>query len=94
MVTAKAKQDLERKARIFALFGDPTRLRILQVLAGATSVNVTDIAAEIDMSVACASYHLNLLRDNQVVTAARDGNSVLYALANDPLLKDLKKLIA
>lgn len=93
MVAASAKRNLERKARIFALFGDPTRLHILQVLARSATVNVSDIAAEIDMSVACASYHLNLLRDNNIVVSTRDGNNVLYSLANDPLLKDLKKLI-
>ena len=93
MVTI-ADKNLERKARIFALFGDPTRLRILQILAAKNAVSVSDIADGIDMSVACASYHLNLLHDNDVVTSVREGNSVRYSLSQDPLMKSLKKLIS
>lgn len=87
------KEEVERRARIFALFGDPTRLKILQLLTGAGPSNVTLVAAEVEMSVSCASYHLNHLRDNGAVTATREGNTVIYAMADDPLIKKLQKLI-
>lgn len=74
-------KEIERKARIFALFGDPTRLRILNLLAvRKKSVNVSEIAKEIGMSVACVSHHLQLLKDNAVCCSKRNGNNIYYQL--------------
>lgn len=85
--------NLEQKARIFSLFGDPTRLRILQILVKKKSIKVSDIAEGVGMSVACISHHLQLLKDNKLVTTKRDGNSIYYTLQNNPIVKSLEPLI-
>lgn len=86
-------QTIDRKARLFALFGDPTRLNILQVISKQQPVNVTEIAQAVKMSPACTSHHLQLLKDNQVVRTERRGNSIYYQLSNKPFIRQLQNLI-
>ncbi len=76
-------KEIERKARIFAMFGDPTRLQILLLLARKEKVNVSEIAKGVNMSIACISHHLQLLKDNEIVSATRKGNNIYYQLILD-----------
>lgn len=87
------QSNIDKKARIFALFGDPTRLKILSLLAGEKEVKVSEIADFVGMSVACISHHLQMLKDNEVVQTRRDGNSIYYQLSNNQLINNIKKLI-
>lgn len=84
---------IEQKARIFSLFGDPTRLRILQILVKKKPIKVSDIAEGVGMSVACISHHLQLLKDDNLVTTKREGNSIYYQLQNNQIVKSLESLI-
>lgn len=88
-----AAKNIEQKARIFSLFGDPTRLRILQILMKKKPIKVSDIAEGVGMSVACISHHLQLLKDNKLVSTKREGNSIYYQLQNNPIVKSLEPLI-
>lgn len=93
MKSVKSGSTLERQAKVFSLYGDPTRLKILQLLGKQQSTKVSDIAAEVNMSIACISHHLQLLKDNELVTANREGNSIYYSLNGDPLVNQLKRFI-
>lgn len=84
---------LEQKARIFSLFGDPTRLRILQILVKKKPIKVSDIAEGVGMSVACISHHLQLLKDSKLVTTKREGNNIFYQLKTNAIVKSLEPLI-
>lgn len=85
--------DLQAKARLLQLAGDETRLRILCVLFRRRSPCVSDIAAELDMSIASISHHLRLLEDNGVLTSQRDGKHICYSFKATPLLKQIEKFI-
>ncbi len=85
--------NLEQKARIFSLFGDPTRLRIIQILVKNKQIKVSAIAEGVGMSVACISHHLQLLKDSKLVTSKRDGNNIYYQLKTNALVKSLEPLI-
>ena len=93
MPPVKSNKAIERKAKVFALFGDPTRLSILQLIMRKKTLKVSDIATGVGMSVACISHHLQLLKDNKIVTSSRNGNSIFYELNDDPLVKNLQSLI-
>lgn len=86
-------KDLERKARIFALIGDPTRIRILSLLSKKGKVKVSDIARQVHMGMACVSHHLQLLKDNRLVASTRRGNSIFYRLTDNPFINNLISLI-
>jgi len=75
-------QMLREAARRFALLGDPTRLRILQVVMDEGERSVSAIANAAGTSRFNASAHLNRLAGAGLVSRRRDGNSVLYRIAD------------
>lgn len=93
MTSVKQQLEVERKAKIFSLFSDPNRLKILQFLTNSPAATVSELAQHIEMSIACTSHHLQLLKDNQVVISKRKGNSIYYQIISDPLIQKLQTLI-
>jgi len=66
-------------------FGSPRRLEMLDLLAQAPRT-VDDLARASDQSTANTSQHLQALHAAGMVTRAREGTSVRYALAGDEVL--------
>lgn len=82
MITIKDEEILFDLADLFKVFGDSTRLRIMNVLfSGPTSVG--EIAEILDMSQSAISHQLKSLKDNNLVSSKRSGRSVYYELADD-----------
>lgn len=68
-------------AERFRVLGEPMRIRILDHLRdGPRAVGV--LAAELGTSQQNVSKHLGLLHGAGVVSRERDGNAVLYAIAD------------
>ena len=91
--TFKLDKDLIQKARMLALAGDATRIRILCFMFQYKKACVSDIAKSLGMSVASISHHLQVMRDNGYFTTERMGNSICYILAENDLMGNLKKII-
>lgn len=69
-------------ARRFRAIGDPTRIRLLDRLRqGEASVN--ELADAVGGSQQNVSKHLAVLADAGIIGRRRDGNHVLYAIADD-----------
>jgi ArsR family transcriptional regulator, arsenate/arsenite/antimonite-responsive transcriptional repressor len=66
----------------FAALADPVRLRIVGVLAGGGRC-VCDLHEEVPVAANLLSYHLRVLRQAGLVTAARRGRWVDYRLDGD-----------
>lgn len=82
MLTIKDEEILFDLADLFKVFGDSTRLRIMNVLFnGPTSVG--EIAEALDMSQSAISHQLKSLKDNNLVRSNRNGKSIYYELADD-----------
>ncbi|HPQ70786.1 MAG TPA: metalloregulator ArsR/SmtB family transcription factor [bacterium] len=80
-------KNLAKTAETLKLLGNQTRLRILcQLLAGACCVK--DISDGLSLPQATVSQHLALLRNNEIVTATRQGAQVCYSLT-DPKTKNI-----
>jgi DNA-binding transcriptional ArsR family regulator len=67
----------------FKVFGDPTRLSILQCLKDRGLSDVTTIVEAVGASQSTVSQHLKLLKINRLVKATRDGAHMLYSLSDD-----------
>ncbi len=67
-------------AEIFALLGDPSRLRLLIALLEAGELCVGDLAAVAGMGESAVSHALRLLRAHRVVTVRRAGRMAYYSL--------------
>ena len=69
-------------SELFKVFGDSTRIRILYVLFE-RDVCVADIAEALNMTQSAISHQLRILKQAKLVSARRDGKSVIYSLADD-----------
>jgi DNA-binding transcriptional ArsR family regulator len=63
----------------FAALADPTRRRIVEMLA-ARELPAGEIARRFDMTAPAVSQHLRLLRDAGLVHVRRDAQRRIYAL--------------
>lgn len=72
----------QRLADLFKIFGDVTRIKILQVLAR-REMCVCDIAAVIQMGQSAVSHQLRLLRNARLVKYRKDGPTAWYSLNDD-----------
>lgn len=83
VVQQPASVDVQEAADVFALLGDPNRLRLLTSLREAGELCVSDLAAAAGMGESAASHALRLLRAHGVVAARRRGRMAFYSLRDD-----------
>jgi DNA-binding transcriptional ArsR family regulator len=74
-------------AAIFKALADPTRVRIVSILAQ-TELCVCDLAATLGMTQSAVSHQLRLMRDLRLVKNRKEGRMVYYAL-DDEHIRDL-----
>jgi ArsR family transcriptional regulator len=73
-------------AAIFAILGDPTRIRVLTALSSG-ELCVCDLAAATGVNRSTVSHQLRVLRDHRLVRRRREGKVVYYALDDDHVLQ-------
>lgn len=71
-----------RVAELFGALADPTRVRIVGLLAH-TELCVGDLCLVLGMSQPAVSHHLRLLRNLRLVAARKEGKHVFYSLLDD-----------
>lgn len=72
----------ETMADLFAILGDPTRMRVLTALASG-ELCVSDLAVATGVNRTTISHQLRVLRAHRMVRRRRDGKVVYYALDDD-----------
>ena len=82
-------EELETLAEFFRSFADPTRIRILNVLAGG-EICVGDLANALEMTQSAVSHQLKVLRASRLIKSRRDGKQILYSLDDDHVHKILR----
>lgn len=88
----EAEKVFKKVAEYFGLLADPTRLRILSCLCGAERP-VNEVVANIGLTQANVSRHLNILYRAGVVERRREGNSVFYRVV-DPNFVDICRTVS
>ena len=71
----------DRARRIFKVFGDVTRIKILCVLLQ-SEMCVCDLAQTLNMTQSAISHQLRMLKQMKLVTNRREGKTVFYSLAD------------
>lgn len=69
-------------AELFKALSDPTRVRIISMLAHA-EMCVGDLCLALDMSQPAVSYQLRMLRNLRIVRARKTGKHVFYTLDDE-----------
>ena len=81
-------------ARFFRALSDPTRLRILRLMAAnAAEVCVCELVDSLEEPQYHISRHLKELRDSRLLTTERDGRWVYYCLRDNPEVKKLAQFV-
>ena len=76
---------VEALADTFRLLGDPTRVRIVDALAGG-QLCVHEISERIGISESAVSHQLRLMRSRRIVRGRREGRCVYYTLDDQHVL--------
>lgn len=76
------ESDVRSMAELFSVLGDPTRIRILSVLA-AGPMCVKDLALVVGMQQTAVSHQLKVLRYTRLVRTQRIGKLSVYSLDDD-----------
>ena len=84
----KAKTDMldseiiESLSKLFKVFGDPTRIKILWAL-NVYELCVLDICEVLGMTKSAVSHQLSTLKEAKLVRARREGKEVYYSLDDE-----------
>ena len=81
-----AEADRERYAAIGRALADPKRLCVLESLA-IGELSVSDLSTRVGCQVPNMSQHLAVLRNVGLVTSRREGNTILYRLADQRVIE-------
>jgi DNA-binding transcriptional ArsR family regulator len=69
-------------SRLFKVFANDTRLRLLHALERGGEVCVTDLADAVDMAPQAVSNQLQRLTDRRIVSPRREGTRLYYRIAD------------
>jgi ArsR family transcriptional regulator len=73
---------MQRSSSLFRLLGDPTRLRLLRLLAQ-DRFNVSELTGILGATQSNVSRHLGLLKDAALIREEREAGFVYYRIADD-----------
>lgn len=73
-------------SQIFKALGDPTRLKIIELLSHG-ELCVLDISEGLNMTQSAISHQLRTLRNLRLVKYRKEGKQVIYSLDDEHVLK-------
>ena len=77
-----SKELLSGLSEFFKIFGDPTRLRILDLLLNGEKC-VREISETLDVSQSAVSHQLKTLRSSNLVKTNKIGQTVNYSISDE-----------
>ena len=91
------KDKTRKMSAVFKALGDPTRLRIIRMLASKMEDNlcVADLAKKLGVTQPAASQHIKVLKSIDILKPNRKGFRIYYSIDTDTLntyKKDIDKL--
>lgn len=84
-----SKELLFGLSEFYKIFGDQTRLRILDLLLN-KPLCVNEISEKLDVSQSAISHQLKILRLSNLVKTKKEGKNVYYSISDDHIKIILK----
>jgi DNA-binding transcriptional ArsR family regulator len=78
---------LEAAASRMRAIAHPMRIAIIELLDTNEKMNVTEIYEKLNIEQACASHHLNILKNKGLLNSKRDGKNTIYSIKMTALSK-------
>lgn len=76
----KNENKLSSAVKVFNLAGAEIRLKILYLLSELDALCVCDLSDILEMKISGISQHLKKMKDGNLVTTKRDGQTIFYML--------------
>ena len=89
-----AIDNIEQRAKIFSALSDPTRLRIVELLAENEEMSGSEIAAQVGISLALFCHHSRTLLEAGLIRVRKEGQTKYNALNQEILNRCLASLKA
>lgn len=83
-------EEVDKMVELFKAFGDKTRYRIISMLAG-RKLTVNEIADQLEVSQPAISHQLAVLKNAGLVIGNRQGQYVVYQLADQHIITILEQ---
>ncbi|MCR2032875.1 metalloregulator ArsR/SmtB family transcription factor [Anaerofustis stercorihominis] len=84
------EEELYDLAELFKVFGDSTRIKILNALL-VSEMCVCDIANILSMTQSAVSHQLKNLKNARLIKNRKDGKTVFYSLADEHVMTILNQ---
>ncbi len=84
-----SEEDVGRVASVFKAISEPSRLKILFALRQG-EMCVFHIVEAVGGTQSAVSHQLRILRDSRMIKARRDGQNIVYSLADEHVLAVLE----
>ena len=78
-------EQLELAASRLKAIAHPMRIALIGLLQDKEKLNVTEIYSKLNIEQASASHHLNILKNNGILSCKRDGKMMYYSLKTNTL---------
>ena len=86
------REELNRlHAQVCSALADPNRILILYILSEKPQ-SVTELMQKMELSQPSVSRHLKMLREQNMVTSHREGQSIIYSLRDPRVIEALDLL--
>jgi DNA-binding transcriptional ArsR family regulator len=78
-----AQKSFSQLSHILALAGNEVRLKIVYLLEEEKELCPCDLADILGMTIPAVSQHLRKLKDGNLITSRREGQTIYYSLTDD-----------
>ena len=78
-----AQKPFNQLSHILALAGNDVRLKIVYLLEEEKELCPCDLADILGMTIPAVSQHLRKLKDGNLITSRREGQTIYYSLTDD-----------
>ena len=85
--------DSEKRAKVFAALSDPTRVRLAQLLASHEELTGTELADELNISLALFCHHSSKMADAGLLVRRKASQTTYYALNREILSQSVAPLL-
>lgn len=79
------KSDLEKKAKLFSVLGDSTRLGLVTSLVDGNKRSITELSDGLELTRQAVTKHLKILENAGLVRSEKSGRESLYELKIESL---------
>jgi len=87
-------EDSRRLSEVFDALSDNNRCRLFRLFAKNDTLNVTEIAALLSLSVPLTSQHLRVLEQSRILIREKTGRQVFYRLnTKDAIVSSIVRAI-